>query len=330
MIQINDLQKVQDRSIAVNIASLQVEEGQIAALVGPADSGKDTLLQLLTGRAHPTAGEVLLAGVPPAGERGEFSRRVGVLFAEDGLYTRQTVRANLQFSCSLYGMPAARADQVLAQVGLADQANTRADRLPSGLARRLAFGRAILHAPQVLILVEPFARCDEASIQLLKDQMIELARKGTALLILADDAGGLSNLCDAVYTLNQGRITHTGYPKEEQQTLIPFKIPVKLEGRVALVNPADVLYVVSEGGIIYLQTMHERLPTQYTLSELEERLTRSGFFRAHRGYLVNLQHVTEVIPFTRDSFTLRLDDGEGTQIPLSKSAANDLKDLLGY
>jgi ABC-2 type transport system ATP-binding protein len=63
---------------------------------------------------------------------------------------------------------------------------------------------------------------------------------------------------------------------------------------------------------------------------MEERLSRSGFFRAHRGYLVNLQHVKEVIPFTRNSFSLRLNDPDNTEIPLSKSAASELSDLLGY
>ena len=59
-------------------------------------------------------------------------------------------------------------------------------------------------------------------------------------------------------------------------------------------------------------------------------MSRSGFFRAHRAYLVNLQQVKEVIPYTRDSFTLRLKDAAGTEIPLSKSAERDLRDLLGY
>jgi ABC-2 type transport system ATP-binding protein len=103
-----------------------------------------------------------------------------------------------------------------------------------------------------------------------------------------------------------------------------------MEGRVVLVNPADILYADAEGGRAYLQTSEGRLPTQFTLAELNERLARSGFFRAHRGYLVNLQHVKEVIPFTRNSFSLRLDDGDNTEIPLSKSAAAELKDLLGY
>ena len=80
-----------------------------------------------------------------------------------------------------------------------------------------------------------------------------------------------------------------------------------LEGRVALVNPGEILFADAAEGRAYLQTLEGRLPTQFNLSELENRLARSGFFRAHRGYLVNLQHVKEVIPFTRNSFSLRLD-----------------------
>jgi ABC-2 type transport system ATP-binding protein len=107
-------------------------------------------------------------------------------------------------------------------------------------------------------------------------------------------------------------------------------IPAKLEGKVALVNPVDIMYVFAQDDRAYLQTTEDRFPTQFTLSELEKRLSRSGFFRAHRGYLVNLQHVKEVIPYTRDSFSLRLKDEAGTEIPLSKSAARELRELLGY
>jgi ABC-2 type transport system ATP-binding protein len=179
-------------------------------------------------------------------------------------------------------------------------------------------------------LVEPFARCDEASISLLKRLIRQKADDGKAVLVLADDNANLEALCDTIYILNQGRIVETRTPQEETEAELPFKIPVRMEGSVVLLNPADILYADAEEGRAYLNTKDARLPTQFTLTELEERLSRSGFFRAHRGYLVNLQHVTEVIPFTRNSFSLRLDDSEGTLIPLSKSAASELRDLLGY
>jgi ABC-2 type transport system ATP-binding protein len=329
-IEIKGLQKVVDQNLVTDIDSLTVRAGEIAAVVGPRGSGKGTLLQLLTGRVRPTAGAIQILGLDPFAEKERLSRAIGVMFADDAVYKRQSPYGNLRFHCRLYGLSKSRADQVLTQVGLADQAKAKVDKLPSGLIRRLAFGCAILHQPEVLLLVEPFARCDEASISLLSGLMRQMAGEGATLLILADDSANLGSLCDTIHTLSQGRILETRTPQDERPADLPFKIPVRLEARVALVNPGDILYVTTEQSQTYLQTVEGRLPAQFTLTELEGRLARSGFFRAHRGYLVNLQHVKEVIPYTRNSFSLILDDEGETEIPLSKSAARELRELLDY
>jgi ABC-2 type transport system ATP-binding protein len=198
------------------------------------------------------------------------------------------------------------------------------------LRRRLAFGRAILHRPQVLLLREPFARCDQATIALLGHLVHDLAEAGAAVLILADDTANLDPLCDAIYMMNGGRLAETPRPDDKTAVAQPFKIPVRAEDKVILLNPADIRYVEAQGGHAIVQTATGRLTTQFTLAELETRLARSGFFRAHRSYLVNLQHIREIIPYTRNSFSLRLDDAAGTEIPLSKSAAGELRELLGY
>lgn len=330
VIELVNLQKHIGQDLVVDIERLTVQAGEIAALVGPAGSGQAHLLDLLIGQSRPTTGTVRIAGIDPLTDRESFSRRAGVLFAEDSLYVHRSPLANLAFHCQLHGLPRSRAEETLARVGLADHANAKTEKLAPGLARRLAFGRAILHAPQVLLLVNPLARCDQASISLLGQLMHELAEQDTTLLILADDAAHLSALCDVIYTMNQGKIVEVHRPQEEQETKLPFKIPVRMEDKIALVNPADILFVEAQGGRAVLKTANERLPTQFTLTELEERLSRSGFFRAHRGYLVNLQHVIEVIPYTRNSYSLRLDDPANTEIPLSKSAAAELRELLGY
>jgi ABC-2 type transport system ATP-binding protein len=330
MIELQGLQKVVDHDLRLDVEALTVRAGDVVALVGPVGSGRSELLELLTGRSRPTAGTLRVAGIEPRAQRREFSRRAGVLFAEDALYPRQSALGNLLFHCRLRGLSRARAEEVLAQVGLGDHAGVRAERLPSGLARRLAFGCAILHAPQALILVDPFARCDEASIALLGKLARQRADDGAAVLMLAEGAAGLEGLCDTLYTLERGRLAANQQPASERRAELPFKIPVRLEDKVALVNPAEILYVEAEESRAILHTAAGRLPTQFTVSELEQRLARSGFFRAHRGYLVNLQHVKEVIPYTRNSFTLVLDDAEGSEIPLSKSAAGELRALLGY
>jgi ABC-2 type transport system ATP-binding protein len=319
MIELHGLQKVIDQRTVIDIPRLVIEPGEITALVGPAGSGKATLLDLLIGRIQPSAGTIRVAGIDPRKDPEGFSRRVGILFFDDGLYTNLSPLGNLRFFCRLRGLSAARAHEVLDQVGLADQAASKVGKLPGGLLRRLAFGRAILHHPTALLLMEPFARCDETSISLIRNLVRMQAEGGVAILILADDAASLPEVCDSLGTIQQGRIIDSPSPASGPTAAQAFKIPVRLEGSVALLNPADIYYAEAEEGRAFLHTMDGRLSTQFTLSDLEQRLARSGFFRAHRGYLVNLQHIKEVIPFTRNSFSLRLDD-----------VAAELRDLLGY
>jgi ABC-2 type transport system ATP-binding protein len=330
MIQLLGVRKVAGQDILVDIESFSVQDGQSAAWIGPPGSGIETLLDLAIGRTQPTLGEVRVGGVDPLKEQTAFASLAGVLFAEDGLYKSSSAEENLAFYCRLRGLPADRARQVLALVGLGDQAKTRVGQLSTGGQRRLAFGRSFLHSPGNLVLVEPFLRCDEASIGIIEALLRQLPISGMAVLVLAAESVRLSNICDDLFAVQKGRLVEIEKSLSGESAGRPFKIPVKLEGKVLLVNPLDIWYAEAEGDSACIHTGEGRLSTQYTLSELETRLKRSGFFRAHRAYLVNLQHVKEVIPFTRSSYSLRLDDPAGTLIPLSKAAAVELRSLLDY
>jgi ABC-2 type transport system ATP-binding protein len=233
-------------------------------------------------------------------------------------------------------VPLNRAVELLTLVGLQDKAQVRVQQLAPELARRLALGRAILHRPQLLILVDPFAHSSLASISLISQILHKQAGDGTAVLLIADESAAVTTICQTIIIMNQGRFSHSYTPGDQPTPPnLPFKIPARLEGKVALVNPADILYATSDDGRTYLCTENGRIPTHLTLTEVEERLARSGFFRAHRSYLVNLQHIKEMVAYTRDSYTLvldgdQLDATEPVEIPLSKSAARDLRELLDF
>jgi ABC-2 type transport system ATP-binding protein len=330
VIHLENLQKVSGATVLLDIDHLQLEAGDVVAIQGPQASGKRLLLSLLLGQTLPTAGSVRVLNRNPAQETAAVLHQTGVLFEENGLYTRLSTRANLALACRLQGVPLSRVDVVLKEVGLLDQANTLAGRLSPSLARRLAFGRTILSQPQLLLLVDPFRGCDASSIIILSQVLQTLADADCATLILASEGMGLRELCQVIYELHQGRIVRTHSPQDESQADTPFKIPVRLESKVVLLNPADVLYVSTQDNKIYLHTLDEAWPSQFTVTELEQRLARSGFFRAHRSYLVNLQRVQAVIPYTRNSYSLVLDDPAKTEIPLSKTAARELRELLDY
>lgn len=330
-IEINQLQKVVQDQVRLRIDDLIIEPGKVIGFVGPSGSGKDLLFELLLGRDIPSRGTIRIAGTDPATDRVEISDKVGYLFAQDSVYARMSTRNNLSFLANLRGLPQESVDRVLGDIGLSDRADQAAGKLPESLSRRLAFGCTILHDPKILILYEPFERCDRATIDLITQQLHHRASNGNTVVILAGETTNLIGVCDEIHLLDQGQIVETIRPAEGQSQNLPFKIPVKLEGSVALLNPSDILFAEADENRAYLHTAAgERLPSQFTLSELESRLLRSGFFRAHRSYLVNLQHVTEVIPFTRNSYSLRLNDHDGTLIPLSKTAASELRQLLNY
>ena len=205
-----------------------------------------------------------------------------------------------------------------------------AEKLSLNLSRRLALGRAILNNPRVLLLADPFVGCEQVSITLISQVVRSQVEAGAAALIFAQDTAGLETLCDKVYRLDQGRIVEIYAPRVEQQRNRPFMIPARSNDKIILVEPSEILYAFAQDDRTYLQTADECLLTQFTLADLEKRLSRSGFFRAHRAYLVNLQQVKEVIPYTRDSFSLRLKDAARTEIPLSKSSERELRELLEY
>ena len=331
MLKIQSLQKIVNGKTVIDIKSFNIAPGQIFGLLAQPGTGAEILVELLTGRVQPSAGTLQVDNIEPYKDQNALARVLGVMFNEDAIYKNLGVRANLRFQARLHGLSKDRANTVLNQVGLADQANQAAGKLSPSLMRRLGFGRAILHKPKFLLLIEPFDRCDKTTVNLLISQMQEIADDGAAILILSTDISRLNLLCDHLFELQAGQLVQIPNQSSREESLRqPFKIPVKTEDTVLLINPAEVLYADTGEGRTFLITADGRVPTQYTLTELEERLKRSGFFRAHRSYLVNLQHVREVIPFTRNSFSLRLDDPAGTQIPLSKSAAGELKELLGY
>jgi ABC-2 type transport system ATP-binding protein len=330
MITLAGLQKAIDQTTVIDIPSLEVKAGEVVAVVGTVGSGGDVLFQLLAGDLRPTTGSVRLAGLDPYREREAFSRQVGVLFPDNNLYARMSAIGNLQFYCRLYRLSKARATEVLEEMGLADHVHTSAEKLSSGLSRRLALGRALLASPKVLLLANPFAGCEQASVKWISQVVRKQAEAAASTLIIAQDASNLELLCDTVHLLRRGQICKSFDPRQEQQQGQPFMVPARSNEAIILVDPAEILYAFAQDDRAHLQTAEGSLPTQFTLAELEKRLSRSGFFRAHRAYLVNLQQVKEVIPYTRDSFSLRLKDSAKTEIPLSKSAERELRDLLGY
>ncbi|WP_456288986.1 LytTR family transcriptional regulator DNA-binding domain-containing protein [Paenibacillus sp. AK002] len=107
------------------------------------------------------------------------------------------------------------------------------------------------------------------------------------------------------------------------------KIPAKLGDKLILFDPTEIDYIESHEGVANLHVLQGVYACSMSLSDLEGRLKGFGFYRCHRSYLVNLQKVREVITWTRNSYSLILDDHSKSSIPLSKGKYDELKKIIG-
>ena len=335
MLQVRRLEKIIDNRSVLYVEQIDIKAGDIIAVVGLANSGKTLLIRLLSGILVPSSGKVLLDGENIY--QSPVSRaRIGVLFQEDLLYDRLSAQENLALYCRLHKLPRGRISEALELVGMSDQAHRRVSKLAPATQRRLALARALIGHPSILLLDQPVLRTDLDTQALFTRLITQAASEGTAILLTDEDLAWAGKCCTHIVELEDGRASSSHIREAEHvgpaapEHLIPYKVPARKDDRIMLYDPGDILYATSRDGKTYLRTATEEAATNLTLQELETHLAGRGFFKAHRAYLVNLQHVKSVIQYTRNSYTLQLNDKQETMIPLSKQSEKELQALLGY
>ena len=186
---------------------LTLSGGEALAIAGPNGAGKSTLLRILAGLMRPTAGEVQVLGRPLAGNATEARRALGLLSHQSLLYDDLTVMENLTFVARLYGLarPADAARAALEAAGLGGRADESPRRLSRGLLQRAAIARALLHAPRILLLDEPFTALDAASADRLRETLEARRAEGLGLVIVTHHLGEVWGLATRVAVLVEGR-----------------------------------------------------------------------------------------------------------------------------
>ena len=198
---------------AVQDLSLDVEAGQVIAIVGRSGSGKSTFLHLAAGIDEPTRGEVRLAGRPlsRASDRERaLARRdqVGLVFQFFHLLSHLTVRENVALPAIVAGEPrrswAARADELLDRVGLLSRAGDAVPNLSGGEQQRVAIARALLRRPRLLLADEPTGSLDDETGRKVLDLMRKLADLERSAFVYVTHSAELAALADATWRMHSG------------------------------------------------------------------------------------------------------------------------------
>lgn len=118
--------------------------------------------------------------------------------------------------------------------------------------------------------------------------------------------------------------------KEDVNELRPLEvIAAEYNGKTILIRPEEIVYISTDKDNVYVKTEGEFLLTRYTLRELESRLDSRTFFRTHRCYLVNIKKMRELIPYFNGTYTVVVQDKEKSEVPVSRTQARKLKEILG-
>ncbi|HEY0303877.1 MAG TPA: heme ABC exporter ATP-binding protein CcmA [Longimicrobiales bacterium] len=189
-------------------ASLQVQPGEIVAMLGRNGSGKTTLLRVMATTLRPTRGTGTIYGKQLVKEADEVRECVGMLGHYAGIYDDLTASENLRFATRMSGMHVSReliAD-ALHQVGLADEEKQRVRGFSAGMRRRLALARLILRPPRLMLLDEPYAAFDQHGIDFVNAFVRRIASEGGAAIIVTHDPARVAEVTQRMVRIVDGRI----------------------------------------------------------------------------------------------------------------------------
>ncbi|MGY2080784.1 ABC transporter ATP-binding protein [Modestobacter sp. SYSU DS0657] len=194
---------------AVDSLSFTVEPGQVTGFLGPNGAGKTTTLRMALGLITPDSGTTTFNGTPYA-QLSEPLRRVGAVL-ETAFHPARSGRDHLRVYAAAAGLPAVRADEVLARVGLGPAGKRRAGGYSLGMRQRLGLATALLGDPQVLVLDEPANGLDPEGIQWLRGFLRHLAHEeGRTVLVSSHLLAEVEQTADRVVIVGAGRLVREG------------------------------------------------------------------------------------------------------------------------
>jgi NitT/TauT family transport system ATP-binding protein len=185
--------------LALDRVSMTVADGQFVSIVGPSGCGKSTLLQIVGGLAAASSGEVAIDSIRITDPRPD---KIGIVFQEPLLLPWKSALENVEFPLALRGEPKearrARAQELLALVGLADFAKSFPHQLSGGMRQRVAIARGLVRHPRLLLMDEPFAALDEQTRTRMWSELLQIRTASRATVVFVTHS-----LVEAVYLADE-------------------------------------------------------------------------------------------------------------------------------
>ncbi len=219
ILEVQNLKKYFSSQKAVDDISFTIDKGSIFGLLGPNGAGKTTLIRMITGIFYPDAGTINLNG--KKFDATEDVINIGYMPEERGLYKKMKVGEQAMYLAQLKGMGKKEAfvkvKEWFEKFEMESWWNKKVEDLSKGMSQKLQFVTTVLHEPKLVILDEPFSGLDPVNSNLIKDEIYNLAQKGTTVIFSTHRMEQVEEICDHIVLVNKGSKILDGTVKDIKQ-----------------------------------------------------------------------------------------------------------------
>ena len=207
ILDLQNLKKYFATQKAVDDISFNIEQGSIFGLLGPNGAGKTTLLRMITGIFYPDEGNIIFNGrkFDPIND----IRYIGYMPEERGLYKKMKIGEQALYLAQLKGMSKSEAmhkiKEWFVRFEMESWWNKKVEDLSKGMSQKLQFVITVLHEPKLIILDEPFSGLDPVNANLIKEEIFNLAQKGSTVIFSTHRMEQVEEICDHIVLVNKGK-----------------------------------------------------------------------------------------------------------------------------
>ena len=302
ILQINNVSKKYSSHIALNNISINIPEKSVFGLLGPNGAGKTSLIRIINQITGPDAGEIIFKGEKLS---QKHISQIGYLPEERGLYKKMPVGEQVLYLAQLKGLKKAEAKKRLLYWFEKFEMQTwwkkKIEELSKGMQQKVQFIVTVIHEPELLILDEPFSGFDPINAQLIKNEILDLRKKGATVIFSTHNMGSVEELCDNIALLNKSEKILDGTVKEIRKTFRTNTFKISFKGSLmgftnAFWAGAEIIEKHSEDD---LHTVTLKLLNNVTGSQLLQAVLPT----------CEIHSFNEIIPGMNDIFIMKVNEG---------------------
>lgn len=231
MISIRNIVKQYANHRALDDVSIEIEQGKVFGLLGPNGAGKTSLIRIINQITAPDSGEVLFNGEKL---NQHHIGRIGYLPEERGMYKKMEIGEQVLYLAQLKGLSLQeakrRAKYWFEKLEITGWWNKKIEELSKGMGQKAQFVATVIHEPELLILDEPFTGFDPVNAELIKNEILELNRKGATVIFSTHRMESVEELCDSIALLNLSKKLLDGKVKDIRNTFRNGTYMLEYEG----------------------------------------------------------------------------------------------------